>query len=67
MSTSGHYATSLSDEQWHVVQLMLPEPKWQPGSSVRAKGSRLNRTAGKWNARFRGFAMIVVTVGIMKH
>ena len=31
------------------------------------KGSRSNRTAGKWNARFRGFAMIVVTVGIMKH
>ena len=36
-------------------------------SSVRAKGFRLNRTAGKWNARFRGFAMIVATVGIMKH
>ena len=27
MSTSTHYATSLSDEQWHVLQLMLPEPK----------------------------------------
>ena len=26
MSTSAHYATSLSDEQWHVVQLMLRGP-----------------------------------------
>jgi putative transposase len=35
MSTSTHYATSLSDEQWHVLQLMLPEPKWQPGGPGR--------------------------------
>ena len=35
MSTSAHYPTSLSDEQWHVVQLMLPEPKWQPGGPGR--------------------------------
>jgi putative transposase len=35
MSTSTHYATSLSDEQWHVVQLLLPEPKWQPGGPGR--------------------------------
>jgi putative transposase len=35
MSTSAHYATSLSDEQWHVVHLMLPEPKWQPGGPGR--------------------------------
>ena len=35
MSTSALYPTSLSDEQWHVVQLMLPEPKWQPGGPGR--------------------------------
>jgi hypothetical protein len=35
MSTSAHYATSLSDEQWHVLQLLLPEPKWQPGGPGR--------------------------------
>ena len=35
MSTSAHYATSLSDEQWHVVHLMLPEPKGQPGGPGR--------------------------------
>ena len=35
MSTPTHYATSLSDEQWHVLHLMLPEPKWQPGGPGR--------------------------------
>ena len=31
MSTASHYPTSLSDEQWYVLQPMLPESKWQPG------------------------------------
>jgi len=35
MSTSAHYATSLSDEQWSVLHLMLPEPKWQSGGPGR--------------------------------
>ena len=35
MSTSAHYATSLSDEHWSVLHLMLPEPKWQPGGAGR--------------------------------
>ena len=35
MSTSAHYPTSLSDEQWSVLQLMLPDSKWQPGGPGR--------------------------------
>ena len=35
MSTSVHYATSLSDEQWGILQLLLPEPTWQPGGPGR--------------------------------
>ena len=35
MSTSAHYATSLSDEQGHVVQLMFPQSTWQPGGPGR--------------------------------
>ena len=31
MSAAAPYATSLSDEQWHVLQLLVPEPKGQPG------------------------------------
>jgi transposase len=33
---------------------------------AKARGSRSNSTAGKSNARFRGFAMIDATVGITK-
>jgi hypothetical protein len=35
MSAAAPYATSLSDEQWHGLQRMLPEPKWQPGGAGR--------------------------------
>ena len=30
MSTSAHYPTSLSDEQWSVLQLMLPDSSGNP-------------------------------------
>ena len=35
MSTSSHYPTNVSDEQWSVLQLMLPDSKWQPGGPGR--------------------------------
>lgn len=35
MSTPAHYPTNVSDEQWHVLQLLLPEAKWQPGGPGR--------------------------------
>ena len=35
MSTPSYYPTSLSDEQWDILQLMLPESKWQPGRPGR--------------------------------
>jgi transposase len=31
MSTPTYYPTSLSDEQWSVLQLLLPKSKQQPG------------------------------------
>ena len=35
MSTPSSYPTSLSDEQWDILQLMLPESTWQPGGPGR--------------------------------
>ena len=35
MSTSSHDPTNLSDEPWHVLQLILPEPKRQPAGPGR--------------------------------
>jgi hypothetical protein len=35
MSTLAYYLTSLGDAQWSVVQLMLPDSKWQPGAPGR--------------------------------
>ena len=35
MSTVGHYPTDVSDAQWEVLQLVLPQPKWHPGGPGR--------------------------------
>ena len=35
MSTAQHYDTDLSDEQWELIQSVLPEQKWKPGSPGR--------------------------------
>ena len=35
MSTPAHYPTNLTDKQWYVLQLMLPEPKRQPDGPGR--------------------------------
>jgi transposase len=35
MSTTGHYPTDVSDAQWDVLQLLLPQPKWRPGGPGR--------------------------------
>lgn len=29
------YPTNLSDEQWKIVEPLLPKPKWQPGGPGR--------------------------------
>jgi putative transposase len=35
MSTACHYPTDVSDEQWEILQLLLPKPKWHPGGPGR--------------------------------
>ena len=35
MSTTCHYPTDVSDEQWAILQLLLPKPKWRPGGPGR--------------------------------
>jgi len=35
MSTSVHYPTDVSDEQWEVLAPLMPPPKWQPGGPGR--------------------------------
>jgi len=35
MSTAGHYPTDVSDEQWDILYLLLPKPKWRPGGPGR--------------------------------
>jgi putative transposase len=57
MSTPSHYPTSLSDEQWYVLQLLLPESKRQPGGPGRPPLDLrrvlngifyVNKTGGQW-------------------
>src|SRR5919109_1799416 len=35
MSATNHYATDLSDEQWAILEPLLPEQKWHPGGPGR--------------------------------
>ena len=35
MSTACHSPTDVSDAQWEVLQLVLPQPKWRPGGPGR--------------------------------
>jgi transposase len=35
MSTACHYPTDVSDEQWDMLQLLLPQPKWRSGGPGR--------------------------------
>jgi putative transposase len=35
MCASYHYPTDLSDEQWNLIEVLLPERAWQPGGRGR--------------------------------
>jgi transposase len=35
MSTTCHYPTDVSDEQWEILQPLLPKPTWHPGGPGR--------------------------------
>ena len=35
MSATDHYDTDLTDEQWELLETLLPERTWQPGGSGR--------------------------------
>lgn len=54
MSTACQYLMDVSDEQWDIVQLLLPRPKCQPGGSGR-KPLELRRVLnGIFSARKTG-------------
>jgi putative transposase len=57
MSACGQYETDLTDEQWDVLQSLLPEQKWYPGSPGRPPCARrrvvngilyVNKTGCQW-------------------
>ena len=35
MSTQDQYPTDVTDGQWHLLQRLLPKPRWQPGGRRR--------------------------------
>ena len=35
MRSTDHYDTDVSDEQWEVLECLLPERKWHPGGPGR--------------------------------
>ena len=35
MCASYHYPTDLNDEQWNLIELLLPERAWQSGGRGR--------------------------------
>ncbi len=47
MRAETHYATDMSDEQWAILEPLLPEQKWRPGGPGRppCDAGVLNRTA----------------------
>ncbi len=34
MSATDHYDTNLTDEQWELLEPLLPARPWQPGAAV---------------------------------
>src|SRR5687768_15491201 len=57
MCATQHYDTDLSDEQWELIQSVLPEQKWKPGGSGRPPTAvrqalngilYLNKTGCQW-------------------
>src|ERR671914_260411 len=56
-SATNHYATDLSDEQWAILEPLLPEQKWHPGGPGRPPGDvrqvinaifYVNKTGCQW-------------------
>lgn len=37
MSTQDQYPTDATDGQWHLLQRLLPKPRWQPGGEGRGR------------------------------
>lgn len=57
MSACCQYETDLTDEQWEVLQPLLPAPQWRPGGPGRPPGDRrrvcngilyVNKTGCQW-------------------
>jgi putative transposase len=57
MCASSYYPTDLSDEQWQLIEWLLPEQTWRPGGRGRPPGDLrqvmngilyLNKTGCQW-------------------
>jgi putative transposase len=75
MSTSAPYPTNVSDEQWSVLQLMLPEAKRQPGGPGRPPLDLrrvldgtfyVNKTGGQWRMMPRDLGNAMTIYGYFR-
>ncbi|MDH3604762.1 MAG: IS5 family transposase [Candidatus Tectomicrobia bacterium] len=75
MSATKHYDTDVSDEQWELIQSVLPEQKWKPGGSGRPPVDvrqalngilYLNRTGCQWRLMPKEFGNWSTIYGYFK-
>jgi putative transposase len=76
MSTDDHYPTDVTDEQWELLQSLLPERKWQPGGPGRPPCDLrcvlngivyLNKTGCQWRMIPLAFGHWSTIYGYFKH
>jgi len=75
MSAACHYPTDLTDEQWELLQLVLPPPTWRPGGPGRPPCALrlvinglgyLNKTGCQWRMVLKEFGHWSTIYGYFK-
>jgi transposase len=75
MSADNHYPTELTDEQWALLQIILPQPVWRPGGPGRLPWDLrlvingiwyLNKTGCQWRMVPREFGHWSIISGYFK-
>jgi putative transposase len=75
MSADHHYPTDLTDEQWALLQIILPQPAWRPGGPGRPPSDLrlvlngiwyLNKTGCQWRMVPREFGHWSTIYGYFK-
>jgi putative transposase len=75
MSTERDYPTDLSDEQWEILQELLPKPQWEPGGRGRPPVDRrrvingifsLKKTGCQWRMLPKDFGHWSTVYGYFK-